>query len=157
MSTKPKSFIHRTVCPGCGWIAPVEINVVDIRQCRECEYEVNVEPFRMETIGEILKSEEWHYNDVALGKFLRSVFELAGVYVKKPVANNDPAKTCEWFDGNHECGKPAKFEWMLSSIDVPLCDEHGGIVAKHQGWSGLRKITDNSVDGQPSAPAQDPR
>lgn len=70
---------------------------------------------------------------------------------------NSTPKTCDWIDWTERCGKPATWIWPLKNDPRPLCETHAREVVESRYRIQPFRITGNSVDGQHSAQAQDPR
>ena len=64
------------ICPGCGWIGD-EGGLAAHGDCPRCGYENGCEPFRLLSLGEMIKSNV-EYVDVRFDLFLRSLLLVAG-------------------------------------------------------------------------------
>lgn len=67
--------LNKVVCPGCGWIGVAGELAAYRGACPVCCYENGVEPYRLLTLSEMLKSDT-EYADIRMDLFLASVFKL---------------------------------------------------------------------------------
>lgn len=100
------------ICPGC---AKVWDNLEKFKQdakdgeCPECAYENGIEPYRLLTIEELAKDESDKFNDVALGKFLKTILILVQIHM-----------------GNAKVTIPSDFEMQVKSAGWWNRGEMGG-------------------------------
>ena len=69
-----KKLTMTIICPGCGWLGTVD--KLCLGACPECEYENGAPPYRLLTLGEMLRITDIEYINVRMDLFLASLFKL---------------------------------------------------------------------------------